>query len=301
MEQRSSSRERREVHCRKSPPRAAAPSDPRRHSIASRVHNGQYWPQFLPDGRHFLFYQNSVNPEHKGIYVASLDSAEITLVVASAGAGLYASGYLLLVRDGVLFAQAFDDRALQTRGEAVQIADRVGYFSATLGYMAVTVSQAGVLAYGPNVAMTTSLQWRDRDGTEAGSAIAPAVYRSPRLSSDQKRVVVTKWHPETGQSDMQVIELALRNEQRQTFELLTDWFPVWFPDGSGMFFGSSRTNTTTRIFRKTGSGPDELFGGSEDDNRLAQVPQRHVERRQVPHLHRVIAARLRSRRRIALW
>ena len=233
---------------------------------------GHNWPQFLPDGRHYLFYQISFKPEHQGIYVASLDSGETTRVVTSTGAGLYASGYLLFVRDGILLAQAFDDRTLRAQGEAVQIADRVGYFGATLGYIAVTVSPAGVLAYGPSVAMTTSLQWRDRDGTTTGSAIAPAVYRSPRLSSDQKRVVVTKWEPETGQSDIQVLELALRNEQRQTFDLLNDWFPVWLPDSSRIFFGSSRFGFATRIFRKALGGPAELFAGGEDANGFARYP-----------------------------
>ena len=37
---------------------------------------GHNWPQFLPDGRHYLFYQISSKPEHQGIYVASLDSAD---------------------------------------------------------------------------------------------------------------------------------------------------------------------------------------------------------------------------------
>ena len=36
----------------------------------------QYWPQFLPDGRHFLYYQRSVKPEHQGIYVTTLDSSQ---------------------------------------------------------------------------------------------------------------------------------------------------------------------------------------------------------------------------------
>ena len=112
------------------------------------------------------------------------------------------------MRDGVLFAQAFDDRAYQTRGDAVRVADRVGYFGDSLGYSAVTVSPAGVLAFGPNVAMTTSLQWHDRDGATTGSAIAPAVYRSPRLSFDQKRILVTRWEPETGQNDILRVELA---------------------------------------------------------------------------------------------
>ena len=71
--------------------------------------------------------------------------------------------------------------------------------------------------------------------------------------------MVTKWEPETGQTDIQVIELALRNEQRQTFDPLNDWFPAWSPDGSAIFFGASRMRTATRIFRKTGSGPEEFL------------------------------------------
>ena len=229
------------------------------------------WPQFLPDGRHYLFYQSSFNPEHQGIYVGSLDSAENTRVVGSTGAGLYGSGYLLLARDGALFAQAFNDRTFQTRGEAVRIADRVGYFSSALGYAAVTASPAGVLAYGPSVAMTTSLQWRDRDGAATGSAIAPAVYRSPRLSPDQKRVLVTRWEPESANNDIFVLELALHNLSRVTFDPLNDWFPAWSPDGSRIFFGSTRAGAT-RIFRKAGSGSDEFFAGGEDNDNRALYP-----------------------------
>ena len=69
-----------------------------------------YWPQFLPDGRRFLFLQRSVKPEHQGIYVGSLDSPQTTRVVAADVRGLFASGQLLFMRDGLLFAQAFDLR-----------------------------------------------------------------------------------------------------------------------------------------------------------------------------------------------
>ncbi len=156
-----------------------------------------YWPQFLPDGRRYLFYQTSAKPEHQGIHVGSLDSAEVTRVVASTGAGLYRSGYLLFVRDGILFAQAFDDRALQTRGQAVRIADRVGYFSATFGYVAVTVSRAGALAYGPSVATTTSLQWRNRDGAndrvgDRAGGVSFASVVSPTRSASWSRGGILK-------------------------------------------------------------------------------------------------------------
>ncbi len=262
---------RREVQCCKSP-KTGAPVRPATTLNRDQGATGHTWPHLLPDGRHYLFYQISPKPAYQGIYVASLDSAETIRVLGSTGAGFYGSGYLLFMRDGILFAQAFDDRTFQTRGEAVRIADGVGYFSAGIGYTAVTVSPAGVLAYGPSVAMTTSLQWRDRDGAAIGSAIAPAVYRSPRLSFDQKRVVATKWEPETGQNDIWVLELALRNQQRQTFDRLNDWFPVWLPDSSRIFFGSNRAGSATRIVRKTLSGPEEPFAGGEDNDNMAVYP-----------------------------
>src|SRR6476660_6485720 len=93
---------------------------------------------------------------------------------------LYASGHLLFVRDGTLFAQAFDDRALQTSGDPVRLGDHVGHWSAGLGYAAVTVSPASVLAHGPSVGLTTSLRWHDRSGASTGSPTAPAQYSSPR-------------------------------------------------------------------------------------------------------------------------
>ena len=111
----------------------------------------QYWPQFLPDGRHFLYYQRSTKAEHQGTYVTALDSSQSTRVLEIAGRAVYASGHLLFVRDGILFAQAFDDRALRTSGEPIRVADGVGYWASTFAYTAVTASASGVLAHGPSV------------------------------------------------------------------------------------------------------------------------------------------------------
>jgi Tol biopolymer transport system component len=111
------------------------------------------------------------------------------------------------------------------------------------------------------VALTTSLQWRDRAGVAGGSPTAPGVHRSPRLSPDQTRVALTTLEPETGQLDIWAFELSRGNASRVTFDPQNDWFPAWSSDGRQIFFGSSRTGFTT-IFRKTGGEPDELFAGS---------------------------------------
>ncbi|PYQ93873.1 MAG: hypothetical protein DMF97_19275 [Acidobacteria bacterium] len=54
-----------------------------------------FWPQFLRDGRHFLYYQRSSKPEYQGVYVTALDSSSATRILESDVMALYASGHLL--------------------------------------------------------------------------------------------------------------------------------------------------------------------------------------------------------------
>jgi Tol biopolymer transport system component len=218
---------------------------------------GQSWPQFLPDGRHFLYFQRSSKPEYRGVFVTSLDSSSPTRILDSDMMAVYASGHLLFVRDGTLFAQAFDDRTLQTNGDAVRIGDHVGYWTAGMGYAAVTVSPSGVLAHGARVGLTTSLHWRDRNGALTGPPTAPALYTVPRLAPDQKSVAVGMTDAATAQPDIWVLGLARGTSSRLTSDPATDWFPVWSADGGRLLFGSNRMGATA-IFQKTiGGGPEE--------------------------------------------
>jgi Tol biopolymer transport system component len=220
---------------------------------------GQSWPQFLPDGRHFLYFQRSSKPERRGIHVTALDSSSATRILDSDLMAVYASGHLLFVRDGILFAQAFDDRTLRTNGDPVRIGDHVGYWTAGMGYAAVTASPSGVLAHGPKMGLTTSLRWRDRNGASTAPPSAPALYTVPRLSPDQKSVAVGMTDAATAQPDIWVLGLARGTTSRLTSDPATDWFPVWTADGGRLFFGSNRMGVTT-IFQKTiGGGPEEPF------------------------------------------
>jgi eukaryotic-like serine/threonine-protein kinase len=58
--------------------------------------NSHRWPQFLPDGKHFLYFMRSDTPENSGIFVGSIGSKERRLVLHNAWPGIYASGYLLV-------------------------------------------------------------------------------------------------------------------------------------------------------------------------------------------------------------
>jgi hypothetical protein len=41
----------------------------------SKAERADLWPQFLPDGEHFVFYQHTDLAETSGLYVGSIDAA----------------------------------------------------------------------------------------------------------------------------------------------------------------------------------------------------------------------------------
>ena len=74
----------------------------------ARGQTSHRWPQFLPDGRRFLFFVQGT-PGTQGEYLGSLDGGDPTRVVATDFAAAYAApGYLLMVSQGVLVARRFD-------------------------------------------------------------------------------------------------------------------------------------------------------------------------------------------------
>ena len=89
-------------------------------------------PQFLPDGRRFLFVAGAKVAADNMLYAGSLDSPERTPIMqVSSGVQFVASrregppGYLVFARDRILMAQAFDPAKLRTLGDAFPVAGPV--------------------------------------------------------------------------------------------------------------------------------------------------------------------------------
>jgi hypothetical protein len=172
---------------------------------------------------------------------------------------VYTSGYLLFVRDGVLFAQAFDERSLRTAGEPIRLTEGIGYFRGLTGFSAIAVSATGVLAFGPSIGVVTNLDWFGRDGAAVGRLGEPAVYSSPRLSSDGKTVVVSITAPKSLERDIWTLDVARNTLSRVTFDVehWTDWFPIWSPNADRMFFSSTRLGIST-LFERIGIGQEHV-------------------------------------------
>ena len=54
--------------------------------------DAHYWPCFLPDGRHFLYFVNRVSTEQDGVYLGLLDGKENRRLLADESNAIFAAG-----------------------------------------------------------------------------------------------------------------------------------------------------------------------------------------------------------------
>jgi serine/threonine protein kinase/Tol biopolymer transport system component len=215
----------------------------------------QRWPEFLPDGKHFLFWiQLSGSTAGGGIYSGSLDSPEHKLLVTTGSSGAYAEpGYLLFVRDGALMAQRLNTRKLQLEGDATPIADHVAVNTST--YRSVfTVSRTGNLLYlGSGETSGSHLNWFGVDGKQTGAAVAEAgLYYQPALSPDGKRLAAGI---ESGATmDIWVVDLQRHTKTRLTFGPGRSSWPVWSPDGRWIYYSNNGGGADNHIYRRPADG-----------------------------------------------
>ncbi len=232
----------------------------------ARGETSQRWPFFLPDGEHFFYLGGDNIGETAAISVGSLASLESKLLLHVNSNAAYAQGYLLFLREGTLMAQPFDTKRLAMAGDAFPLAKQVeSAMALTRGIF--SVSEQGVLAYQTGTGQSGSqLTWFDRSGKSLGMLGDLALYRSPRLSPDGKRVTVVITDPQTGNQDLWLYEVARPLRTHFTFDPAPERDHVWSPDGSRIVFNSTRKGLYD-LYQKAsnGSGSEELLLESNFD------------------------------------
>lgn len=238
----------------------------------SRHEKLQWCPRFLPDGRHFVYWSGTVEPEKASICLGSLDSLQTrSLITAQSNVTYAAPGFLIYGRQETLLAQPFDLKKLQLKGEPITIAEPVAH-APDNPVTLFSTSDNGVLIYGSPNWRKHRLAWYRRDGTREGSVGEPVIlggatqaYAGLTLSPDEKRVAMFRPTPPLGTSDIWILDLASGISSRVTTHPDDDAVPVWSPNGRELVFSSIRTGEL-RLFRKVvGGGDEELLLNSEKD------------------------------------
>src|SRR5215472_1159810 len=217
------------------------------------------WPAFLPDGKHFLYlaaiHTTLADPE-TAVFWASLDGKENRLVVRSFSNAIYASGYLLYVRDNALVAQPFEPSSGELQGQASVLNDDV-QVDGTVWRGTFSASENGTLLYQPGAAGGgMRLTWIDRSNKPAGEMLAPGAYYEVQLSPDDKRTAVVDTTSSTG--TIWIVDVARGTRNRLTYNgSYSD--PVWSPDGKKIAYmtGAVGGGVHSAIMEKAADGSGE--------------------------------------------
>ena len=195
-------------------------------------------PQFLPDGKRFLFSSALGTAETNGVYLGSLDKTPPVRLLPDDTAGRFAApDKLLTIRQGALQAYNFDAAAGVVQGEPLVIAQG---FAGAAANPVFAASDTGVLAYRAGTMQRRQLVWVSRQGTPLRAIGEPETdfIASPELSADEQSVVV--FLQRTGDNDIWLIELARNLARRVTDGPPADTHPLWDPDRQHVVFATRR-------------------------------------------------------------
>ncbi len=227
----------------------------------SRAELGHRYPQFLPDGKHFLYTAIGTG-EEQPTYLGSLDGDKPREICRGGSVAHYVEpGYLLYLDSGVnspqrrLLAIRFDAASRRTSGPAQVVLDDVS--SNNFGYSNVSASAQGTIVAQHWTDPHLVLGWRNPDGSSAGTAVADLDGLTPSLSPDGRKVAYALNSP----PDVAILDLATGVSNRITYESKRLSNLVWSADGRMLAFSRLLGSRGWEIHTKAvdGSGPDSLL------------------------------------------
>jgi Tol biopolymer transport system component len=248
-------------------------SRPATHLDAAGREETHRYPQFLPDGHHFLFLSRA---GWKGtVRLGSLDSDETRPVANDTANALYSHGHLLYTHDGALVAQPFDLATYKITGPARPLVDRLLYDERySLGIF--SASPDGVLAYqtGREVRLA-QFAWFDRSGhrlsTAGEKARATGSDCPPALSADASRVITCRPNDAGTSSDIWLLDLKRGTSTPLTNTEADETLPIWSADGSLLYGSYATASDPARVsIRRRGEDAVALL---EDKESTSLRPQ----------------------------
>jgi serine/threonine-protein kinase len=222
----------------------------------------QRWPQVLPGAKAVLFTSSThgFNYDDADIIVYSTTSGQRKTVQRGGSYARYlASGQIVYIHEGTLFAVPFDLDRLEAHGSPSPVLDQIAY-SASYGSAQIDFSQTGTLIYrgGGREGGLVTVQWLDAAGKTQPLLEKPDTYQHPSLSPDGTKLAIVT-------TDIWVYELQRDTMTRLTFGPAGSNSPTWSPDGryilfraqGGMFWtrsdGSGKPQPLTQSRRQAAS------------------------------------------------
>ena len=209
----------------------------------TKLERADLWPQFLPDGKHFVFYQLTDLAETSGVYLGTMEKPEYHRLFASQTNAAFSpgtpdapkTGYLLYINERNLMAQRFNLGRLETVDDPITMGNDIGAVR-SMALAPISVSTTGVLVYQGVGLPTRQMVWMDRAGRMLAMSGAPGNWGPPRISPDGNRSIVAKAGAD-GVAHLWLLDSS-GGAQQITEGAMHEGSPIWSPDGSRVaYFG----------------------------------------------------------------
>ena len=222
-------------------------------------------PQFLPDGRSFLFNRGTPGSfSQNQLVMRSIDKDDETVLFTGNYSFTYLESGILVYSTGNarstdLLAVALDLASRKINGNPITVVKNVQLTSAGSGSQ-FAVSENGTLVYIPasQAGSDSRLVKVSQTNKEAVFSAEPKLYSDPRVSPDGKFVAA---HLQGDENDVWVVNLERGTLTRLSFNSGEDETPAWSPDGRTIVWAASRSDLVRGILKRAvdGSGNEEMI------------------------------------------
>jgi Tol biopolymer transport system component len=234
---------------------------------AARGDEAHRWPQWMPDGRHFVFMPWRDGATRRTLQLGSIDGTPPRPLFESQSGALVAADHFVYVTDmpSRIRAQRYDPRTLQLSGPSFALLadDNVDY-NWMSGNASASVSER-TLVYAAGKYRRTRLTWLDRNGRTLETLGEAGALFDPAISPDGTSVAFERHDRVGGASgDIWTLDLSRGGFSRLTSAPGFETTPIWSSDGSQVAFAwdqGPRPAIYTR--RASGTGTEDVLVSPE--------------------------------------
>jgi dipeptidyl aminopeptidase/acylaminoacyl peptidase len=222
---------------------------------------GHRYPQFLPDGKHFLYVAVSTGNKFT-TFAASLAGGPPVAVCEGGSAARYAApGFLLFLEPSPgygsrrLLAQRFDAGKLRTQGDPILVS--AGVRTNNIAYPNVAVDAHGTLVVQRYEDPRFDIEFRNRSGAVVRDVAKQLTALGFTPSPDGDRVAYEAGDP----GDLWVRDVTTGVSRRLTFNNSFFFSLIWSRDGKRIAYSPQIAGTNYEIRTKAadGSSADSLL------------------------------------------
>ena len=227
---------------------------------STRGETGHRFPQFLPDGKHFLYSALPAGVDGKvNVWIGSLDGGKPDLLLrveTAHGAKYCEPGWIVFPRGNGLVAQRFDVRSRKLRGEPLVLGD-VSLGSNLSGNPVASLSNSGSLALPTDALVPNRLSWINLEGQRCAVPLAPGPYVKATLAPDRRRALLGL--VEHSHSALVIADLERGVITRVTEPPSEPGSGAWSPDGQRIFYADENGGASRLIVQSLTDGTQHTW------------------------------------------